>query len=160
MSRMIKCRDRGLLAAMTVLSVSVDVPAPVDQVWAALTDWGRQGEWMLATRVRGTVQDGQGLGGEIEAVTGIGRLRIRDKMRVTRWEPPHLCLVVHYGTLVRGTGAFLVREHPAGATVVWEETLDLPLGRLGRLCWPLVRPAMRWGLARSLHRFARWATTA
>jgi carbon monoxide dehydrogenase subunit G len=146
-------------AAMAELSVSVDVLASVDRVWAALTDWDRQGEWMLGTRVRGTVGDGRGVGGQIEAVTGIGPLRIRDKMRVTRWEPPHVCLVVHYGRLVRGTGGFVVREHPAGATVVWSEALDLPLGLLGRLGWPVIRPAVRWGLTRSLRRFARWATT-
>jgi Polyketide cyclase / dehydrase and lipid transport len=76
-------------AAMAELSVSVDVQASVDQAWAALTDWDRQGEWMLGIRVRRTVGDGRGVGGQIEAVTGIGRLRIRDMMRVTRWEPPH-----------------------------------------------------------------------
>ena len=147
-------------AMVAELSVSMDVQAPVNQVWAALTDWNRQGEWMLATQVRGTLHDGRGVGGEIEAITGIGRLGILDKMRVTRWEPPHVCLVVHYGRLVRGTGGFVVREHAAGATVVWSETLDLPFGLLGRLGWPLIRPAARWGLRQSLHRFARWATTS
>lgn len=141
------------------LSVSVDVDAPVDRVWAALTDWDRQGEWMLATTVRGTVGDGTGIGGEIEAVTGFGPLAVRDLMRITRWEPPHVCLVVHHGRVIRGTGAFVVRERANGATVVWSEDLDLPLGLLGRLGWPVVRPGMRWGVRRSLRRFARWAKT-
>ena len=30
----------------------IDVDAPPERVWAALTDWERQGEWMLATDVR------------------------------------------------------------------------------------------------------------
>lgn len=33
----------------------------------------------------------------------------------------------------------------------------LPLGVLGQLGWPLVRPAMRAGLDLSMRRFARFA---
>ncbi|CAN5372594.1 SRPBCC family protein [soil metagenome] len=142
---------------MADLTVSVDVDAPVDRVWAALTDWDRQGEWMLATRVETAGGDGAGVGAELVAWTGIGPLAVRDRMRITRWEPPHVCHVLHYGRLIRGSGTFVVRERANGATVIWSEQLDLPLGRLGRIGWPLVRPGMRWGVRRSLHRFARWA---
>ena len=34
----------------------IDVDAPPERVWALLTDWERQGDWMLATDVR-TVGD-------------------------------------------------------------------------------------------------------
>ena len=30
----------------------IDVDAPPERVWALLTDWERQGEWMLLTDVR------------------------------------------------------------------------------------------------------------
>ncbi|HST64846.1 MAG TPA: hypothetical protein VLM05_06630, partial [Mycobacteriales bacterium] len=50
----------------------VDVDAPVERTWAAATDWDRQGEWMLGTTVRGTVNDGRGVGGGIRAATGLG----------------------------------------------------------------------------------------
>ncbi|MBA2552633.1 MAG: SRPBCC family protein [Geodermatophilaceae bacterium] len=144
---------------MADLSVAVDVDAPADQVWAALTDWGRQGEWMLGTTVRATVGQGRQVADEMEAMTGIGRVGFLDRMRITRWDPPHVCEVMHFGRLVRGPGAFTVRARGTGSTVIWSEQLDLPLGRLGRWGWPLVRPVARWGLQRSLQRFARWART-
>jgi hypothetical protein len=112
---------------------------------------------MLGTKVRATVGEGSQVGDEMEAVTGIGRVGFLDRMRITRWEPPHVCEVIHYGRVVRGPGTFTVRERGSGSTVIWWEQLELPLGRLGRWGWPLVRPAARWGLQRSLHRFARWA---
>ncbi len=141
----------------TEIVLEVDVAAPVERTWAAAADWDRQGEWMLGTRVRGTAQDGRGVGGGIRAVTGVGPLRVVDTMEITGWDPPHGAYVRHTGRLVRGTGAFEVRERPGGSTFVWSEQLDLPLGALGRVGFRLVRPAFVWGLRRSLRSFAAWA---
>ncbi len=140
--------------------LEVDVEAPVEQTWRAATDWDRQGEWMLGTRVRGTALGGQGVGGGIEAFTGLGRLGFLDTMQVTAWDPPYRCEVLHTGRLVRGTGLFEVRDLGDGRSAfVWSEQLDLPLGALGRLGWPLVRPLFLAGVRRSLDRFACWAPT-
>ena len=38
---------------------------------------------------------------------------------------------------------------------VWSEDLDLPLGIVGRIGWPVVRPAFRVGVRRSLQKFGR-----
>lgn len=65
------------------LVLSVDVAAPVERTWAGATDWARQGEWMLGTTVRPTARDGQGVGGGIEAFTGVGRLGFLDTMEIT-----------------------------------------------------------------------------
>jgi hypothetical protein len=141
----------------TVLELTVDVAAPVARTWAGAVDWAGQGDWMLGTRVRGTAQDGRGVGGGVEAFTGLGRLGFRDTMEITLWEPPYRCHVRHTGRVVRGTGAFEVRDRGAGrSTFVWREDLDLPLGALGRLGWPLLRPLFVAGLRVSLRRFARW----
>ena len=137
------------------LSVSVLVHAPVQQVWDATTDWERQSQWMLGTRVRGTAQGGRGVGGGIEAWTGIGPIGFLDTMVITAWEPPHRCLVEHTGRLLKGSGAFEVAD--AGADVsrlTWMEDVELPLGALGRLGWPLVRPIVRLGIAHSLDKLA------
>lgn len=139
-----------------VLVLSVDVDAPVEQTWAGITDWDRQGEWMLGTTVRATAQDGQGVGARVEAVTGLGRFGFVDTMTVTVWDPPHRCHVLHTGRVVRGTGAFEVEPRGVGRSrFVWREDLELPLGAVGRAGWALVRPAFAWGVARSLDRFAR-----
>ena len=148
---------RDTSSAPDEIVLEVEVAAPVERTWAAATDWDRQGEWMLGTRVRGTEQRGRGVGGGIRASTGVGPFRVVDTMEITGWTPPHCAYVRHTGRVVRGTGAFEVRERPGGATFVWSEQLDLPLGALGRLGFRLVRPAFGWGLRRSLASFARWA---
>ena len=66
--------------------------------------------------------------------------------------------MLHTGRVVRGPGIFEVRPRNAGATVVWTEQLDLPLGALGRAAWPLAKPvaAFLWTLTLSRFRdFAR-----
>jgi Polyketide cyclase / dehydrase and lipid transport len=142
---------------------TVDVAAPVAQVWAALVDWDRQGEWMLLTDVSTLEGDAQGVGGRLAARTGIPRpggkhLGVLDTMLITGWDPPNRVDVRHTGRVVRGTGTFEIRPRGAAAsTFVWTEQLDLPLGRLGRLGWPLVRPAMVAGVRLSLKRFAAYA---
>jgi hypothetical protein len=143
------------------LTVSVDVEAPPMQVWRALVDWERQGEWMPLTDVQVVSGDPHGVGGRIEARTGmpIGsrRVGLLDTMEITGWHPPHRVEVLHTGRVVRGPGIFEVRSRMAGATVVWTEQLDLPLGRLGSLGWPLVRPAAAFALHLGLNRFRDFA---
>ena len=146
---------------MPELTVSVDVEAPPLQVWRALVDWERQGEWMPFTDVQVVSGDPHGVGGRIEARTGMPvggrRVGLVDTMEITGWHPPHRVEVLHTGRVVRGPGIFEVRSRMAGATVVWTEQLDLPLGRLGRLGWPLVRPAAAFALHMGLSRFRDFA---
>ena len=54
--------------------------------------------------------------------------------------------MLHTGRVVRGPGIFEVRPRNAGATVVWTEQLDLPLGALGRAVWPLLKPLAAFAL--------------
>jgi hypothetical protein len=139
------------------LVLRVPVAAPAASTFAGAVDWDGQGEWMLGTRVRGTAQGGVGVGGGIEAFTGLGPLGFLDTMVIEEWDPPRRCHVRHTGRLVRGTGTFAVEERgPAASVFVWREDLDLPLGALGRLGWPLVRPLFAAGVRLSLRRFARW----
>src|SRR3954453_4564131 len=55
---------------MPEVSESVDIDASPEQVWAALTDWARQGEWMVATDVETVGGTAQGLHGRLAARTG------------------------------------------------------------------------------------------
>ncbi len=147
---------------MPELTVSVDVEAPPLQVWRALVDWERQGEWMPLTDVRVVGGDPRGVGGRIESRTGMpvggGRhVGMLDTLEITGWHPPSRVEVLHTGQVVRGPGIFEVRPRMAGATVVWTEQLELPLGRLGRLGWPLVRPAAAFALRMGLSRFRDFA---
>jgi hypothetical protein len=137
------------------VAVDVTVDAPQQAVWDAVTQWARQSDWMLGTTVRATTQGGVGVGGGIEAWTGVGRLGFLDTMVVTEWEPPCRCVVRHTGRVVRGDGIFEVVALPDGRTrFVWSEVLDLPLGAVGRLGWPIVKPALVAGVRLSLRRLA------
>ena len=147
------------MEAMT-LTERVDVDAPPETVFAAATDWGRQGEWMLGTTVRVCRGDGHSVGSEVEAVTGIAGIGVADRMQITVWDAPSRCEMRHLGRVVRGMGIFAVR--PRGrdaATFEWTEQLELPLGTLGEWGWPLIRPLFGWGLRFSLDRFAAFCRT-
>ena len=81
-------------------------------------------------------------------------------MEIVGWDPPHRATVRHTGRVVRGSGVFTVLERRTddgreASTFVWSEQLDLPLGALGALGWPVVKPAFAWGVKRSLDVLAR-----
>jgi hypothetical protein len=142
------------------INAEIDVNAPPDAVFAAATDWDRQGEWMLGTTVRVRRGDGHSVGSELEAVTGIAGIGVADRMQITVWDAPSRCEMRHLGKVVRGIGIFTVR--PRGrdaATFEWIEQLELPLGMLGRVGWSLVSPVFGWGLQFSLDRFAAFCRT-
>jgi hypothetical protein len=135
------------------LTVPVDVDAPAAAVWRKVTDWEGQGDWMLGTRVRTT---GEGDGRRPGATLSPSPLGVTDRMEIVEWTPPRRCVVRHLGRVVRGDGVFEVVPLDADrARFLWSELLDLPLGRLGALVWPVLRPAFRAGVAFSLRRMAR-----
>ena len=144
------------------LTVPVDVNAPAEAVWDIVTDWPGQGDWILGTRVRVTSPgDGRELGATLSAFSGVGPLGFTDTMEIVEWAVPtdgrpRRCVVRHTGKVVRGDGVFEVVElGPERARFLWTELLDLPLGAVGRLGWPLVRPVFRLGVERSLRKMAR-----
>jgi hypothetical protein len=146
--------------ARAEIAESVDIDAPVETVWREVMDWESQGEWMLGTRVRVTHGDGVSPGTRVAAFTGLGPLGVTDHIELVGWDPPHRATVRHVGRIIRGSGVFTVAERLGvggreGSTFTMSEYLDLPLGPLGAVGWPLVRPAFAWGLQRSLQELAR-----
>ena len=145
-------RERG----SGVVQATVDIAAPVPTVFAAATDWEGQGGWIPLTTVRVVAGDGHSAGSIVEAVTGRGMLAVTDTFEITRWDPPHAVDVLHIGPVVRGPGAFSFEPRPDGRTrFTWIEWLHLPLGVLGRLGWPVVRPGFAGGLRAAQRRLAR-----
>jgi carbon monoxide dehydrogenase subunit G len=143
----------------------IDVDAPPERVWAVLTDWARQGEWMLATDVRTVGGAAQGVGGRLAARTGLplpgGRhVGLLDTMVITKWDPPRLVEVQHTGRIVRGPAIFEVERRGERTRLTWTERLYPPFGYLGELGWRLARPFVVAGIRRSLRRFAAAAARA
>jgi uncharacterized protein YndB with AHSA1/START domain len=147
---------------MAELVERIDVDAPPEQVWALLTDWERQGNWMLATEVREVGGPAQRLHGRLAARTGLPlpggrRFGVLDTMIITTWEPPTLVEVQHTGRIVRGPGTFEVQPRGEHSTVVCTEVWYLPYGYLGVAGWFLARPLVVRGLRTSLRRLAALA---
>ncbi len=137
------------------VTATVIVAAPASRVFAGLTTWERQGDWIPFTRVRLVEGDG-GEGSLVEAVTRIGPAVLRDEMRVVRFDPPYEVRVVHCGRLLRGPGVLRCTPMDRDRTqVVWHEWFHLPGGGVGRVARPVLWPGSKVGLTRALRRFAR-----
>ena len=145
------------MTGRALLRAETEVAVPAERLWAVLADWSRQGEWIPLTSVRSVRGDGRDVGSRIEAWTGVGPVGFTDPMVITHWDPPRRCEVLHLGSVVRGEGGFEVAATGAGARVVWWESVELPLGAIGRAGWRLTAPLWRIGLDRSLARLRRLA---
>lgn len=137
------------------VTATVIVNAPADQVFAALTAWERQSEWIPFTQVRVVHGDG-GEGSLVEAITAVGPAVLRDEMRVVRVDPPYEVRVVHCGRLLRGPGVLRCTPMDRARTqVVWHEWFHLPGGAAGRMAWPMLWPGSKASLTWALRKFAR-----
>jgi hypothetical protein len=141
------------------LRVDLAITAPAQKVWDFIADWEGQGEWMLQTKVFLTSEKSEGVGVTIEAFTGplyriyprAKFLGVLDLMKVTRWEPPTRCDVLHYGSIIKGTGTFEVEAVDANSSIFhWSEEIEAPW-----LLFILIRPFILAGVRISLARFRR-----
>jgi uncharacterized protein YndB with AHSA1/START domain len=111
----------------------VAVPSP--QMWKIVTDWAGYARWMPATTMR-LDQGPTHVGWSFAGLTGVGRLRFADVMRVTAWAPPSEA----------GTGAF--RLVKVGRLLAgWAEVSVLPVagGEQTKLLWReniVIRPIL------------------
>ena len=137
------------------LSLSVDIKASQAEVFKKVVDWESQGDWMLGTKVSRTKNNGQGLGGEIVAWTGIWIFGFNDPMVITQWIEPKIVDVKHLGKVVKGTGSMVVEKiDEKNSKFIWSETIELPLGIVGRIGWIFIKPFFVAGIKYSLNKFA------
>ena len=141
------------------VEASVVVPVSAERAFVELLDAEGQGRWMLGTEiypVAGGVPAPH-VGSRLVAFTGLLGFGILDTMEVTEHVPGRRWVVAHSGNVIKGSGVFSVEPVPGTperCVVRWSEELDLPFGIVGRIGWPVVRPAVRWGLQKSLNAFA------
>lgn len=150
---------RGILGgerpgARPITSVVV-VRAPIERVWAAVSDIPSQPLWMRDMKaVRLTTPGPVGVGTRGEARVRILGIGVTDPVEVVGWEPPTRFAIRHEG-LFTGSGVITLRAHDDGdtTTVEWEERLVPPaFPELGAL---LGRPVLAGIFRDDLERFRR-----
>jgi polyketide cyclase/dehydrase/lipid transport protein len=140
------------VAGPVYVLTNVDIRRPPEAVWPFLVAWEELPRWMeemREVRLIGAIREGVGV--EAEAIVRIGGITTRDRIRVTRWEPPVVLELVHLGW-VSGTGYMELSPTEEGSRLFWREALDPPWGPLGRLGMRCYRPLMRRVFRRDLER--------
>ncbi|NCZ57074.1 MAG: SRPBCC family protein [Actinobacteria bacterium] len=141
------------------IALTLSLPCSAQRAWDEMTNWERQGEWMLQTSVWLTSEIETGPGTEIAAFTGplhkffprFSFLGVLDTMVVTNWQPPHICDVLHTGKIIKGTGRFEVIEiSDQSSQFNWSEIIWAP-----RIIFLILKPALYVGVWISLRRFAQ-----
>jgi polyketide cyclase/dehydrase/lipid transport protein len=123
-----------------VVTLDTELPGPPSVVWALITDWEAQGEWMLeASDFVVVTPHREGVSVEAEATIRIGGIRTRDRIRVDVWEPERALGIVHLGW-VAGRGDLSLEATPDGTRFRWREELHPPLGVLGAIGLRVFRP--------------------
>ena len=145
------------MGTRATVEASVTVQASAERAFAEVVDAEGQGRWMFGTTiypVQGAVLS-PAVGSRLVAFTGVAGLGVLDIMEVTEHEDGRRWVMAHHGNVIKGSGIFTVEPLTAGTSVVrWIEDLELPFGILGRVGWPIVKPAVRWGLRHSLKSLA------
>ena len=142
---------------MAVISVSIELDATPDEVWAVVEDVGGHVEWMADARaIRFTSDQRQGVGTEFDCDTQVGPLRLVDRMTITTWEPARSMGVRHEG-LVTGEGAFRLSPLDGGRRTLfaWTEELVFPWYFGGPITAAAARPVFRHIWHRNLSELRR-----
>jgi len=142
------------------------VAAPPQQVWDVVTDWAGHARWIPLTTMRldrGPTRVGFSFAG----LSGIGRLRFADVMRITGWVPPAASgpgefRLVKVGRLLAGWAEVSVQPVQGGeqTRLLWRENIVIRPVLLGRLLAPLADRINRALFARVIGGMAAEAVRA
>jgi len=128
---------------MGTFAIERIVAAPPPQVWDVVTDWAGYAQWMPMTTMR-LDQGPVGVGWSFAGLTGVGRVRFADVMRITDWAPPAAAgtgtfRLVKVGHLLAGWAEVSVLPDAGGARtrLLWRENIVIRPTFLGKVLAPL-----------------------
>jgi carbon monoxide dehydrogenase subunit G len=144
---------------MARFTVSVDVAAPVEQVWDRITDWPVHGRWIPGTSVSVTSGQPGGVGATFVGRTALGPVGFDDPMEITQWSPPSAdrpghCRVRKLGRVLLGWAEFDVLARSGGSTVYWVEDVQVAPAWLTWPASPLIAAVGRVGFTYALGKMA------
>lgn len=137
---------------MAVLDLWVHINAPPERVWDVIADLPGQKRWMVDLRsIEFTSDQHEGQGAVMNVTSELfGLPLVKDRMRITKWQPPTRFDVEHIGQFT-GTGEFILQPVAGGTLFTWREVFKPPLGALGELGFALVvGPHLRSVFRRSM----------
>lgn len=119
------------------------LPCPPDDVWAVLSDWEHQADWMLdADRVSVLSDVREGVGVRLAVRTRLfGVPAFTEPMTVVGWDPP-VELRIRHGGLVRGEGTWRLDPVVDGTLFTWTERVRLAVPLVGELAARAYAPVM------------------
>ena len=128
----------------------VVLPTTPGEAWTVLVDWERQADWMLdADRVEVVSARREGVGIRLAVKTRLfGVPAFTEPMEVTGWDPPRR-LEIRHGSLVGGTGVWVLVPVEGGTRFRWSEDIRLRVPLVGELAARLYRPVMRTLMGRA-----------
>ena len=138
-----------------VIPLRIVIAAPAERIWRYLVDWERLDRWMHeASDFEVVSAQREGVGVEAEATVRLAGFRTRDRIRVTRWEPPSILEIAHLGW-VRGEGYMELSPTEDGTELFWRERLIPPWGVIGWIGLRIFKPLMRRQFAGDLRSLKR-----
>jgi uncharacterized protein YndB with AHSA1/START domain len=137
---------------MQSVTVSVDIAAPLSEVWDAAADLEGHVRWMADVE---SIEFGsevrQGAGTEMRVATRVGPFRTVDVMTVTEWEPPRRISVLHRGFFT-GRGEFDISPVGGATRFTWTEDIHFPWRVGGPIAAFVARPVLTLIWRRNLRR--------
>lgn len=140
------------------VTVTVDIDAPVSDVWADVSDLSSHASWMADVEsIRFVGDRHSGVGTILRVPTRVGPFRTDDWIIVTDWEAPHRIGVLHAG-FITGFGTFTLTGRGSTTRFTWDEVLQLPMALGGPIAeavaGPILAAIWRSNLRRLASRFA------
>jgi hypothetical protein len=137
---------------MATLDLWIHIDAPPERVWDVIADLPGQGRWMVDLRsLEFANERREGEGAVIDVTSELfGLPLVKDRMRITKWQPPFRFDIDHIGQFT-GTGEFILQPVAGGTLFTWREVFKPPLGVLGEIGFALVvGPHLRSVFRRSM----------
>ena len=135
--------------------MAVEIRAPLEFVWARLSDLSSHAEWMSdAASISFVTEQRRGEGVRMRVPTRVGLFRITDLMEIDEWIERNRIGIRHVGP-IGGRGRFEVSDHPPRCRLTWTEHLRFPWYLGGVLVEWASRPILRRVFRANLVRFQR-----